>query len=117
MAEHHKTGEAGEEKAVRYLISKGYTILHRNYRHRRAEVDIIARKEKTLVFVEVKARGTDEHGWPEEAVNWKKEKLLLQAADHYIHHTNWLHEVRFDIISLTRSGSTFQVHHIEDAFH
>jgi putative endonuclease len=117
MAEHNRIGEAGEKAAVAFLRKKGYRILHQNYRYRRAEIDIIARKGKTLVFVEVKTRETDLHGWPEEAVTWKKRKLLLQTADHFIHHTDWLHEIRFDIIAITGTGPTPQIHHIEDAFH
>ncbi len=95
----------------------GYSILHRNYRYKRAEVDIIARKGKVLVFVEVKTRSSDIYGWPEEAVSHGKRRLLLMTADHYIHRTNWLHEILFDIISITGPGPANQIYHIEDAFH
>jgi putative endonuclease len=117
MAEHNHTGQTGEAMAATYLSKKGYTVLHRNYRYKRAEVDIIARKEKLLVFVEVKTRQTDLHGWPEDAVTWKKRKMLLATADHFIHITNWLHETRFDIIAITGTGPTGQIHHVEDAFY
>ncbi|MHA6249522.1 YraN family protein [Pontibacter sp. CAU 1760] len=113
---HLLTGQAGETRAVAHLQQQGYTIICQNYRHRRAEVDIIAQKENLLVFVEVKTRGTDRYGYPEEAVNYRKEAMLLGAAEAYIEKSGWQHEVRFDIISITLSRPV-TVHHIEDAFH
>ncbi|MCJ8166152.1 YraN family protein [Pontibacter sp. E15-1] len=113
---HIRTGQAGENRAAAYLQEQGYTILRQNYRHRRAEVDIIAQKENLLVFVEVKTRGTDRYGYPEEAVDFRKEALLLNAADAYIEESGWQHEARFDIIAVTLTVPA-TVHHIEDAFH
>jgi putative endonuclease len=113
---HIHTGHYGERTAAEYLLKQGYILLHKNYRYRRSEVDIIARKGQTLVFVEVKTRSTDLYGFPEEAVNYKKEKMLLRAADHYIHTTQWQFEIRFDIISITLATPII-IHHIEDAFH
>lgn len=113
---HIRTGQAGENRAAAYLQQNGYVIVRRNYRHRRAEVDIIAQKENLLVFVEVKTRGTDRYGYPEEAVGLRKEALLLSAAEAYIEESDWQHEVRFDIIAITLSSPP-TVHHIEDAFH
>jgi len=113
---HIRTGQAGEALAAAHLQQQGYTIVQKNYRHRRAEVDIIAQKENLLVFVEVKTRGTDRYGYPEEAVNFKKEALLLSAAEAYIEETAWPHDIRFDIVSITLTSPPV-VHHIEDAFH
>ena len=113
---HIRTGQAGENRAAAYLQQHGYSIVRKNYRHRRAEVDIIAQKENLLVFVEVKTRATDRYGYPEEAVDYRKEALLLDAAGAYIEETGWQHEVRFDIISITLTAPP-TVHHIEDAFH
>ncbi|MFD2513219.1 YraN family protein [Pontibacter locisalis] len=113
---HLHTGQQGEQVAAQYLLQKGYILLHRNYRYRRSEVDIIAKKNHMLVFIEVKTRTTDIYGYPEEAVNNKKERMLLKAADQYIHATSWQHEIRFDIISITLT-KPITIHHIEDAFH
>lgn len=113
---HIRTGQAGENRAAAYLQQNGYIIVRQNYRHRRAEVDIIAQKENLLIFVEVKTRGTDRYGYPEEAVDFRKEALLLNAAGAYIEETGWQHDVRFDIISITLTSPP-TVHHIEDAFH
>ena len=113
---HIRTGQNGEDMAVRHLQRSGYVILHRNYRYKRAEVDIIAQKGQLLVFVEVKTRSTDAYGYPEEAVGAKKEALLLAAAAAYVEQQDWQHDMRFDIIAVTL-GAPPVVHHIEDAFH
>ena len=118
MAKHNQLGSSGEELASSYLQAKGYEILARNYRFKRAEIDIIAQLGKLLVFIEVKTRGSDRHGFPEEFVSTKKVNLFLLAADEYIYQHNWQHDIRFDIISLTATPSgEFNIHHVEDAFH
>jgi len=118
MAQHIKTGAAGEQIATHYLAQQGYTILERNYRFKKAEIDIIARKEKILLFVEVKTRRAQKFGYPEESVNAKKEALFLLAAEEYIFLINWQSDIRFDIISITMtSESEYHLYHIEDAFH
>lgn len=118
MAKHNQLGKAGEALASSYLQAKGYKILTQNYRFRRAEIDIIAQLDMLLVFIEVKTRGTDKHGFPEEAVSARKIELFLLAAEEFIFQTNWLYDIRFDIISITTASSgTPNIHHIEDAFH
>ncbi|TXK37186.1 YraN family protein [Pontibacter qinzhouensis] len=116
QTKHIITGQAGEASAVRYLQEMGYQICCRNFRYKRAEVDVIAQKDGLLVFVEVKTRASDKFGFPEEAVGARKEALLLAAAEEYIYQTNWQHDIRFDIISITLAP-TPTVHHIKDAFH
>ncbi len=106
----------GEDLAARHLQQQGYAIQARNYRYKRAEVDIIAQKGSLLVFVEVKTRATDTFGYPEEAVNARKEALLLTAASAYIEQQSWQFDVRFDVIAVTL-GTPPVLHHIEDAFH
>ncbi len=113
--EHIRTGQEGERQAAVYLQEKGYTVLHRNYRYRRSEIDLIARQGNVLVFVEVKTRATNAFGFPEEAVTQTKEAMILKAADHYLQTLVWEHHVRFDIIAVTLSTPPL-LHHIEDAF-
>ncbi|WP_276498590.1 YraN family protein [Pontibacter litorisediminis] len=113
---HLHTGQQGENHAAAYLREQGYSILRQNYRHKRAEVDIIAQKGNLLVFVEVKTRSTNKYGYPEEAVNYRKEAMLLGAAEAFILQEEWPHEVRFDIISVTLTSPP-AIHHIEDAFY
>lgn len=113
---HIHTGRQGESMAVAYLQDLGYNVLQQNYRYKRAEIDIIAQQGSSLVFVEVKTRGSNVYGYPEEAVNYRKEALLLTAATAYIEEHNWQFDVRFDIISVTLSAPPV-IHHIQDAFH
>ncbi|WP_242926120.1 YraN family protein [Pontibacter vulgaris] len=113
---HIITGLNGESMAAAYLQEKGYTILSRNYRYKRAEIDIIAEKPGLLVFVEVKTRTSDKFGFPEEAVTMKKQELILAAAEEFILQKGWEQDIRFDIISITLSNPP-ELHHIEDAFY
>lgn len=81
MAEHNELGKLGEQLAGEYLAERGYSILHRNWRYGRYELDIIALKGRVLHFVEVKTRASNVDDFPEENVNRKKIRHLLKAAD------------------------------------
>ena len=116
MAKHYELGKKGEQLAVDYLIDKGYKILERNWRFQKAEIDIIVKKENILVAVEVKTRSTNEFGSPQDFVNPKKIKLLVTAVNEYVIQNDLDVEVRFDIIAITKSNSTFKIEHLEDAF-
>ena len=72
MAQHNDLGKKGEQLAIDYLVKKGYTILDKNWRFQKAEVDIIAQKEETLAVVEVKTRSSIDFGSPQDFVNPKK---------------------------------------------
>ena len=76
MAIHNELGQKGELLAVDFLLEKGYIIVEKNYRFRKAEIDVIAKKEGVLAVVEVKTRSTNYFGNPEEFVNPKKIRLL-----------------------------------------
>ena len=110
-----KRGDLGENLAATYLEQKGFAILERNYRFRRAEIDIIAQKENLLLFVEVKARSNKQYGFPEEAVDDKKAAMIIMAADQYIHENQWQFDIRFDIISIDLIEKT-AISHFEDVF-
>ncbi|AKD57653.1 YraN family protein [Spirosoma radiotolerans] len=116
MAQHNETGKQGELEATRYLREKGYEIVAQNFRHQHAEIDIIAQKEKLLIFAEVKTRTNLSYGNPEEFVSYTKAKLVMKAAEQYIFANGWMHDIRFDIIAVTVAGTDLRVKHIEDAF-
>jgi putative endonuclease len=101
MAEHNLTGNAGEALAAVYLSEKGYRILHRNWRHSRWEVDIIAEKDSILHFVEVKTRRTKKFGHPEENVDKKKIQNLINAAEEYLYQYPQWKRIQFNILSIT----------------
>ncbi|WP_312420123.1 YraN family protein [Epilithonimonas sp.] len=117
MADHNEFGKIAEDLAVDFLVKNQYRILARNFRYLKAEVDIIAEKENQIIIIEVKARNTDAFLEPQEAVNKKKIKLLISAANYFIEENNINKEVRFDIISvLPNQQKTLEIHHIIDAF-
>ena len=116
MAEQHKLGEKGEDLAVDYLQKKGYRVLERNFRFRKAEVDIIAQKENLLVAVEVKTRSTDYFGNPQDFVKRKKRMLLIQAMHQFVIEKNVDLDLRFDIIAILRRKHGFEIEHLKDAF-
>ena len=117
MTNNQIRGTQGENAASDFLLAKGYKIIARNYRYKRAEIDIIAQLDNLLVFAEVKWRRSDNFGFPEEAVSERKRELFLEAAEHYIEETGWQHDLRFDIIAITKNNSGQYLYHIEDAFH
>ena len=84
MAQHNQLGKSGEERAAEYLISKGYIIRDVNWRSRKMELDLVAYRDTTLVVVEVKTRRNNEFLRPEEAVNLRKIKNIVRAADAYV---------------------------------
>ena len=116
MAVHNDLGRKGEAIAKTHLESLGYEILDENWTHGKLEVDLIAYKNKVIVFVEVKARTGTGFGEPEDFVDDRKQKLLAEAADEYIYLMNHQGEVRFDIISVLFKGENYTLKHIEDAF-
>lgn len=117
MSDKNKLGPKGEDIAMEYLQSKGYTILDTNWKFGKLEIDIIARDRDCLVIVEVKTRTDDEVAEPEESVTRAKQKKLIRAANEYVYKRNIKTEVRFDIISILLSGDTPQIVHIPDAFY
>jgi len=117
MAQSKDIGKRGEDEAAGFLQGKGYEILERNYRFRRNEVDIIAMRDNTLVFVEVKMRSTNLFGYPESFVSDEQFQRILQVADEYQHQNNWEGNIRFDIVSIEKKRSGLEITHFEDAFH
>lgn len=114
MAEHNVLGAAGEELAARFLEEKGYRILHRNWKAPKThhELDIVAMGEGRLVIVEVKTRSGEEHGQPFDAVDWRKQRALVSAANSYVrlYHTEL--PLRFDVIGIVNG----KIQHIKSAF-
>lgn len=109
------TGSGYESLAAEYLRDKGYIILHKNYRTRYSEIDLIAEDGGYLVFIEVKYRKNQKAGAPYEAVDWKKQERIRNAALYYLQESDYIIDetnIRFDVISV--SGN--EVTHYENAF-
>jgi len=117
MATHNDLGRHGESLAKTLLENAGYEILDENWTHGKAEIDLIAYKDRVIIFAEVKTRTGNFFGEPEDFVDNRKQKLMAQAADEYIYLKEHQGEVRFDIISILFDKQTnYTIKHIEDAF-
>ena len=117
MAVHNDLGRKGEALAKAHLETHGYEVIDENWVFGKAEIDLIAYKDRVIIFIEVKARTGTGFGQPEDFVDARKQKLLVQAADEYIYLMNHQGDVRFDIISvLFDRNSNYKLNHIEDAF-
>ncbi len=117
MAEHNELGKEGEELAKKHLLEKGYKIEASNWRFGKDEIDIIAKDDEYLVFVEVKTRKTNYFGNPETFVTKTKQKFMIRAAQVYITQREIDYEARFDIIAVLYGQNKVHIHHIEDAFY
>jgi len=96
-------GDLGEQMAADYLTRQGYTIIARNYYAAHNEIDIIARYEAYICFVEVKTRRTSEaakYGRPAAAVSYTKQKRLIAAAEKYLRQNPGCGQPRLDVIEV-----------------
>ena len=109
-------GQWGEEIAARYLESKGYTIFARNFHTAHGEIDIVATKEATLIFVEVKTRSSHAFAYPEDSVTFRKQAAMLSAAEAYIQaHPEGAESWQFDVIAIERkTGGKPEIVHFEN---
>ena len=116
-AKHIEIGKNGEQLAKKYLEEQGYIILEMNWRFKRSEIDIIAKDNETLVFIEVKTRSSALFSQPEDFVSQKKEELMAVGASAFMEQTNHEWEIRFDIITvLLKPNKAPQIQHLIDAF-
>jgi putative endonuclease len=117
MALHNDLGHKGEALAKAYLQGLGYEVIDENWTFGKAEVDLIAYKDRVIIFIEVKTRTGNFFGEPEDFVDHRKQKLMVDAADEYTYLMNHQGEIRFDIISiLFNNKGQHKINHIEDAF-
>ena len=110
-------GELGELVAARWLCRRGWRIVQRRFRSGRRDIDLVAEREGTIAFVEVKARRSGGFGGPVEAVGWKKQRELGRSAAVWIdRHGREGECYRFDVIGVLLAGETVRVRHVENAF-
>ena len=114
-----KLGDKGENFAVEYLKSIGYEIVAQNYRAgREAEIDIIAKINEKIIFVEVKTRSNDKCGTPAEAVDLRKQKKIIIAAMKFLQDNGLFDNAcQFDVIEVFANDyKNWSINHIENAF-
>lgn len=112
-------GNFGEELAVDYLVKNHYIIVHRNFKCKIGEIDIIATDEQYTVFIEVKTRYSSKYGHPCEAVSPYKQYKIIKSAQYYIM-INKLHNLnfRFDVLEilLNYTNNNHTIRLIKNAF-
>lgn len=123
---HCEAGRRGEDEALRYLQDKGYSLVQRNYRLGRGEIDLVMDDPKgSLVFIEVKSNRSLTAGHPLERVDGRKIRRLQRLAQRYVHqHRQETRDIRFDVVGVDLSRPRGQgpaagkdlVLHIENAF-
>ncbi|MDX2456067.1 MAG: YraN family protein [Gammaproteobacteria bacterium] len=109
-------GKDAENRACRYLQARGLQLLHRNYRSKGGEIDLILQDTDSLVFVEVRYRQQPGFGSAAESVDWRKQSKLIACARHFLqaHPDTARQPCRFDVISI--SGSSNNIEWIQNAF-
>lgn len=114
MYKRHEIGKLGEDLACKYLQDKGYKIIERNFEARQGEIDIIAKDQNELVFIEVKTRSNISYGKPAEAVNEIKQNHLIKTIEYYVYSRHLEDEfIRIDIIEIYLLKNKYRVNHIK----
>lgn len=118
MSDKRSIGLKGEQLACKFLISKGYKIISCNYHSKYGEIDIIAKKEKYIVFVEVKTRKENSIVRGVFAVDRNKQKKIVKTAMMYLSAANTQLQPRFDVVEIINIGPNKEVkiNHIKNAF-
>ncbi len=114
MSSRQRVGRWGEQAAAEYLEKQGYQILARNFRSSREEIDIVARQENALVFVEVKTRSSNRYGYPEHSVTPRKRQRILRAAETYILEHPEFRTWRVDVIAVEGETGKAKIVHFEN---
>ena len=110
-------GNTGETAAAGYLQGRGYRILQRNYRNPMGEIDLVARDQKTLVFVEVKTRRSRRFGSAKTWVTVKKQRRLSRVALVYLKQNDQMNtRARFDVVTVVATMDPPQIEVIQNAF-
>ncbi len=101
MSNKNKIGNFGQHIAVRFLIKRNYKIIDENFYTREGEIDIIAKNDNQIVFIEVKTRLSNKYGLPEEAVNQNKKEKIRQSGLKYFELKQFNHDnFRIDCIAI-----------------
>ena len=110
-------GQLGERVAARWMERRGWRIIHRRFRSGHRDIDLVAERDGTIVFVEVKARQGTTFGGPVGAVNWRKQRELTRSAQVWIdRHGRPEESYRFDVIAVLLEGRRVRVGHVPNAF-
>ena len=110
-------GQRAQKLAEKFLKKKGLRILARNINTGPAEIDLVARHRREVVFIEVRSRWSDSDARPEETVNRTKQQRLIRGAQAFLKSRRWEDRpVRFDVVAIDAFVSPPVIRHIPDAF-
>jgi len=112
-----RLGKSGEDLAVSFLKNNGFEILNRNYRYGHKEIDIIGKDKNTIVFIEVKTGRSKIFGAPQEWVNLRKQRSIIEVALDYIQKNDLVYfDFRFDVVAINFEKGKREIEHIKNAF-
>jgi len=118
MAEKDDLGKHGEDLAVHYLLSHGFELIERNWRCSQGEIDVIARHDDAVVFVEVKTRSSTAYGHPFEAITFSKMARMRRLAAAWCEQaTSRPADIRIDAIAvIAPRDETARIEHLQGVF-
>ncbi|MBM7867084.1 YraN family protein [Heliobacterium gestii] len=113
-----RLGRWGEDWALQHLLKLGWSLICRNYRTPRGEIDLILRESNWIVFVEVRTRSSERFGRGEETIDYRKRRRLMATAGHFLGaYEGPPANPRFDLISILRDDKGgYSLHHIRGMF-
>ncbi len=103
-------GRKGEDIAVNYLIKSGYNIMKRNYRIGHSDIDILAKDNETLVFVEVRTKSREDRGMPEDTLTTRKLRRMKKTAELYLAFNHYEGPARLDAVCIILDNSDMIKH-------
>ncbi|MCL2399762.1 MAG: YraN family protein [Defluviitaleaceae bacterium] len=117
MSNKVQLGLFGQKAAENFLLNKGMVLRESNFRAFGGEIDLIMKDDIYIVFIEVKYRKGLSHGFPSEAVDFRKQQRIKKVALQYIARHN-LHDndFRFDVVEILEIQKKLAINHIENAF-
>ena len=117
---HITKGAIGEDYTAKFLRRNKYKILERNMRNKYSEIDIIAENKEYIIFVEVKTRTGEGATRPADAVNIRKQQMIMKAAKYYLTYTHTTDkQPRFDVAEVYLShdkSKPYKINYIENAY-
>lgn len=114
-----ETGAKAEAFACVFLKKRGLKLIHKNFRCKMGEIDLIMQDKETLVFIEVRLRNNPHFGAGEESVTFYKQQKIAKAAAYYLlsQKNQTTPYCRFDVLALARHNTSYKTHWIQDAFY
>lgn len=113
-------GSQAEQLAERFLTKQGLNLLHRNYRCKTGEIDLVMQHDDLLVFIEVRLRTNPNFGSGAESVSYQKQQRLIRTAQHYLqkHHGHRPPACRFDVVSVSgnQDNDCLWIHHAFEVY-